>query len=238
MLANYILKLHSSPSSSSTSSIHTETEPHSSPIQSIFNGKRVLELGAGSTGLPGLVASIYCQAKSVILSDCENGVLSVLAENVANNVPKEGDLETVSVVKYFWSEDWLPESKTGMTGMADSEGEGEDEQGKFDVIIASEIVYDSVDLELLVKTLSLCLKGKKGEEGGERKDEGEETGSCIEDLPPRIIITLPSLPRVSASRFVSFLQLFSDEGFVLQSSMETDVGKGGDGFVTRSWTRG
>lgn len=87
----------------------------------LFHGKRVLELGAGC-GLPGLVVAKQTNATSVILSDFQQRTVENLEHNISLNTPaKKLSITTAALV------DWKDKSTFP--------------EGKFDVIVGSDLVY-------------------------------------------------------------------------------------------------
>lgn len=84
----------------------------------------MLELGAG-VGLAGITVKLKCQPARVFLTDCHDAVLSTLAKNVRINFR---DNSNISVLNLPWEQ----VTKEKCTSL-----------GKIDVIIASDVVYDS-----------------------------------------------------------------------------------------------
>lgn len=114
----------------------------------------VLELGAGC-GLVGITLSIL-GAKSVVLSDLEL-CLPTLQRNIDRNI--SDTKERIRVVPYVWGQD-----TSSLTV-----------NGKFDILVAAEVLYDEEDskllaesaLELLNETLGIMFvsmgRNRKGE---------------------------------------------------------------------------
>ena len=91
-----------------------------------FAGKTVLELGCG-TALPSIVAS-RCGAKRVVATDISPQVLARAKRNVARN-SKSGT--PVEIRRYVW----------GRTNDDDTDEEVAAMDGKFDVVIASDVLW-------------------------------------------------------------------------------------------------
>lgn len=55
--------------------------------KNIFSNKNVLELGSG-VGFTGISISKYCNAKSMMLTDCHDDVLKTISDNIHINFPQ------------------------------------------------------------------------------------------------------------------------------------------------------
>lgn len=104
-----------------------------------FRGKTVIELGAGA-GLPGLMAALL-GARRVVLTDVEP-LLPGLLENVYAN----GLEDRVEVTELVWGSD---ESVIQAN-----------ELGKFDLILMSDLFYDSEEMPPLAHILKI-ISGKE-----------------------------------------------------------------------------
>ena len=102
----------------------------------------ILELGAGC-GLVGLTL-LHLGAKFVLLTDMEV-CLPTLNENVFKNT-QTSMRDRVQVMPYVWGE-----VTTALTKR----------QGKFDIIVAAEVLYDEVNSRLLVQS-AVQLLAKNG----------------------------------------------------------------------------
>ncbi|CAI9775597.1 unnamed protein product [Fraxinus pennsylvanica] len=104
-----------------------------------FTDKTVVELGAGA-GLPGLTAA-RLGANRVILTDIEP-----LVPGLKTNVEANGLEDRVSVSQHVWgSDDFCCQL---------------DELGEVDLVLISDVFFDTAEMEALAKTLKrLCGKG-------------------------------------------------------------------------------
>jgi SAM-dependent methyltransferase len=107
-------------------------------LRSRLRGRRVLELGSG-LGLTGLALAIWCECASVRLSDGDPQAVERLQQNVQLNAGNFGET-AVDAVELLWGEGKLTDL-------------GE----RFDVIIASDCVYDRWLHAPLLKTLARWL---------------------------------------------------------------------------------
>lgn len=85
----------------------------------------MLELGAG-VGLAGITVNLKCQPSRMILTDCHETVLEVLEKNVEINF--KDNAKNISVLNLPWEE--INQDKCRNLG-------------NIDVVIASDVVYDS-----------------------------------------------------------------------------------------------
>jgi predicted nicotinamide N-methyase len=113
-------------------------------LETIENLKRsnILELGAGC-GLVGLTL-LHLGAKFVLLTDMEV-CLPTLNENVFKNT-QTSMRDRVQVMPYVWGEVTTVLTKR---------------QGKFDIIVAAEVLYDEVNSRLLAQS-AVQLLAKNG----------------------------------------------------------------------------
>lgn len=96
--------------------------------KTIFHNKSVLELGAG-VGLTGITVNLKCQPSRVFLTDCHDTVLATLEKNARLNFNNYDETANITVLNLPW-EVINPERCNNLLG-------------KIDVIIASDVVYDS-----------------------------------------------------------------------------------------------
>ncbi|KAL4324049.1 hypothetical protein GQ457_11G021480 [Hibiscus cannabinus] len=94
-------------------------------------GKTVIELGAGAAGLPGLTAALL-GASRVLLTDVQQ-----LLPGLSSNVEANGFVGRVGVRELVW-------------GSSDG-----DESMTFDMVLMSDVLYDSEDMMGLGKTLRM-----------------------------------------------------------------------------------
>jgi len=127
----------------------------------LFQNKRILELGAG-LGLNGILAWRSTAASSpgaeVCITDGDSDALVHLRENVERNRPSEGgDAGKISCHQLIWGK----ESSEHFLARVASDR-------KYDVLLASDIIYAAVIVEPLWETVRTLLKkpGDGGEEGG------------------------------------------------------------------------
>lgn len=122
----------------------------------LFHNKRILELGAG-LGLNGILAWRSTASSSdthVCITDGDSDALVHLRENVKRNVKVDDGNEIINKVschQLIWGQE---SSETFLAQVAN--------KLKFDVIIASDIIYSAVIIEPLWDTIKILLK-----EGGE-----------------------------------------------------------------------
>ena len=114
------------------------------PSQSGWRGQRVLELGAG-TGVCGIAAAAL-GATSVLLTDC----LPCFSRLMRHNVAANGALLSgaVSVAEFEWGADIQP-----LLSSAAALSVEPDQPAAFDVLLASECVYDPRSFQPLLDTL-------------------------------------------------------------------------------------
>lgn len=135
-----------------------------------FQGRNVLEIGAGCNGLPGLCASLH--AASVILSDCVPELVDILQQNVAANQShlassamvcgSRTDLNDVKpctiAAKII---DWSQCSDCNIVNVSDSDSQHQQQHGAFDVVIGADIIYGAMDPSELVSAVSALLNPGK-----------------------------------------------------------------------------
>eukprot|EP00571_Detonula_confervacea_P000451 CAMPEP_0172315650 /NCGR_PEP_ID=MMETSP1058-20130122/25873_1 /TAXON_ID=83371 /ORGANISM="Detonula confervacea, Strain CCMP 353" /LENGTH=292 /DNA_ID=CAMNT_0013029775 /DNA_START=100 /DNA_END=975 /DNA_ORIENTATION=+ len=131
----------------------------------LFQNKRVLELGAG-LGLNGILAwrstatASSTSSSEVCITDGDIDALVHLRENVERNrstVSNGGDVGKVSCHQLIWGKQ---SSEHFLSHVANDK--------KYDVILASDIIYSPVIVEPLWETVETLLKKPNGceEEGG------------------------------------------------------------------------
>ena len=106
---------------------------------SLFAGKAVIELGAGA-GVPGIAALMYTQAKHVTLTDLYKHTMENLQHNVDTNVGASGTRTTkdARVMPLDWTNCSLP-------------------AGSFEVILGSDLVYETEAVDALVQVTDHLL---------------------------------------------------------------------------------
>ncbi|GAB4834664.1 hypothetical protein Ancab_032927 [Ancistrocladus abbreviatus] len=109
--------------------ISTQSQHHEFNVQ----GKIVLELGAGSTGLPGLTASLL-GASRVILTD-----IAMLLPGLRHNVEANGLGDRIEVCELVWGSDELPNQLS--------------ELKRVDWVLMSDVFYDQLETTALAKTV-------------------------------------------------------------------------------------
>jgi len=135
-------------------------------LQTLFQNKRILELGAG-LGLNGILAWRSCTGDStssseVCITDGDSDALVHLRGNVERNRPTTesgaGDdgVGKVSCHQLIWGKQ---SSEHFLSHIANDQ--------TYDVILASDIIYSAVIIEPLWETIETLLRRPKdGEEGG------------------------------------------------------------------------
>lgn len=104
-----------------------------------FQGKTAIELGAGA-GLPGLAAALL-GAKRVVLTDIET-----LLPGLVRNVEANGFGDRVEVRELVWGAD-------------ESEESGLSELGEFDLVLMSDVFFDTEEMAGLARTVKkVCGK--------------------------------------------------------------------------------
>jgi predicted nicotinamide N-methyase len=106
---------------------------------------RILELGAG-VGLVGLTMSLY--SDHVVITDSQDEALALVRQNIENNKNSLVLAKTIKVCKLQWGEDseaWRQEHQ----------------QERFDIIIASDILYQRELLQPLFQTVEGMLANKE-----------------------------------------------------------------------------
>mmetsp|Transcript_5561 Transcript_5561/g.8124 ORF Transcript_5561/g.8124 Transcript_5561/m.8124 type:complete len:265 (+) Transcript_5561:95-889(+) len=118
--------------------------PNAEPMK----GKKVLELGAG-LGLCGLLA-YFLGARQVVLTDGDTDVLANMRDNVASNTLNEHKSEnTISCHQLRWGKS-NHDTEVLATHF-----------GKFDIILASDVIYMEEAIEPLFDTIMELLTMKK-----------------------------------------------------------------------------
>jgi predicted nicotinamide N-methyase len=113
--------------------------------RSHIQGKRVLELGAG-TGLLSILCARWLGAEHVIATDGDDGVVEALGTNFFLNGIQDSDS---IIARSLW---W---------GQALDEGEG-GEQERTDLVLGADITYDVSSLPPLISTLRELLGSNRG----------------------------------------------------------------------------
>ena len=119
--------------------------------EDLFHGKMCLEIGAGSTGVPGLVVARYCGANRVVISDTLPRLLKSLERNIALSRLDQGkgaDGCDVSVQRLDW-DDAAASPEDLPKGLA---------LGSVDVIIGAEVIWAGCDPVPLVQTIRDLLR--------------------------------------------------------------------------------
>uniref|UniRef100_A0A7S4PI50 Calmodulin-lysine N-methyltransferase n=1 Tax=Paramoeba aestuarina TaxID=180227 RepID=A0A7S4PI50_9EUKA len=113
-----------------------------------IKGKRILELGGG-TALPSLI-SVLCGAQFVVASDYSD---PSLLDNISINVSTvlNSSLSSkIAVVGHIWGKDVTPLLQAGREG-------GNSDEGKFDLIILSDLVFNHSEHAGLLRSCRSCL---------------------------------------------------------------------------------
>ncbi|XP_021841105.1 uncharacterized protein [Spinacia oleracea] len=145
-----------------------------------LHGKTVVELGAG-TGLPGLTAS-RLGARRVVLTD-----LPPLLPGLRNNVEVNGlDDVRVEVCELVWGADELPSQLNEL-------------QRGVDLVLMSDVFYDSSLMAPLAKTLKMVCHG--GTVIWSASEVRQSTDECLNELTSHgfEVTELVSQPGVSTS---------------------------------------
>jgi hypothetical protein len=106
----------------------------------MLQGKRVIEIGSGAAGIPGIVAA-RIGAIAVTLTECYPRLLIALRRNVDLNV----DVTNVGVEHLDWTEPLLPHRI-----------------GSADVVLGSEVIWKGCDPMPLVTTIHNLLVPRSG----------------------------------------------------------------------------
>lgn len=125
----------------------------------IFDGRSVLELGSGASGLVGMALLTFCRPKKVFLSDCHDLVIENLIDNVSLNL-KELEYEEkcksllvyhgirlttkdvdFAILKLPWES--IDENKQELENLI-----------KPDLLLASDIIYDEEIFDALFECLA------------------------------------------------------------------------------------
>lgn len=142
--------------------------------ESIVRGKSVVEVGCGAA-LPGLAAAAL-GAREVVLSDYPSEALQKVVETNVNENKRKGNLpQEVSV-----------EAR----GLAWGEEVPEDLQGRFDVVIASECIWNHAQHEALLFTIHELLV--KHDQSADEQDDHkvDQNRSQEQDQnPTEVIVT-------------------------------------------------
>ncbi|KAJ3094008.1 hypothetical protein HDU97_008721 [Phlyctochytrium planicorne] len=116
-------------------------------------GKRILELGSGP-GFSGL-SCVKLGAKSVFFTDTNEEVLQRLKNNVAWNMPSESqntwsnsDIDHSILPHRVYALDWDAATDTELSGQ------------EVDLVIASDVSYDSRSFQSLARVISGVLKSR------------------------------------------------------------------------------
>jgi predicted nicotinamide N-methyase len=109
--------------------------------QSLIQGRRVIELGAG-VGLVGILAS-YLAPSEIYLTDGDTDTLKGMRHNISLNY-EQGVPDFLKTKQLIWSEET---TKAFVV-----------EEGRFDTILGSDIIYVPQIVPLLFETVDLILK--------------------------------------------------------------------------------
>ncbi|KAE8677388.1 Membrane trafficking VPS53 family protein isoform 1 [Hibiscus syriacus] len=129
------------------------------PTHLDFQGKTVIEIGAGA-GLPCLTAALL-GATRVLLTDVQQ-----LLPGLLNNVEDNGLMGKVGVKELVWGSD---ESMSGITNLK-----------TFDMVLMSDVLFDSEEMIGLGKTLKrVCGEGTQVWGATEMRPY---RGECLDEL--------------------------------------------------------
>lgn len=129
----------------------------------LVEGKRILELGAGGA-LPSIACSL-AGARTVVATDYAD---DVLMENIAFNATHNlGEGSSVLAVGHTWGHSVAELLDAGITdedrkAAAPAAAAADDEQGRYDVVILSDLMFNHSQHGALVKTLEATLKTAVG----------------------------------------------------------------------------
>lgn len=122
---------------------------------------KVLELGAGCSGVPGLCISHVYQNSLVVLSDAQSTLIGGLEQNIRLNDLRSAsdDSDCVSAQILNWNDH--EQADFGVKWNV-SNSRNESELGKADVIIGAELLWAGCDPVPLLMTISKCLDSHHG----------------------------------------------------------------------------
>jgi predicted nicotinamide N-methyase len=103
-----------------------------------WHPKKILEVGTGN-GLFGMVCAILFEDARITLTD-QAPLLPLIHQNLNHNLPQLPNLKDISVFEYNWGEENEFTNK---------------HRGQFDLIIASDCVYDKSPVDLLVDSFRI-----------------------------------------------------------------------------------
>ncbi len=148
----------------------------------VVQGKRVLELGAG-TGVVGLAAAALGAAR-VVLTDQE-AVTPMLEQNIALN---QLHVEASAVAQpLMWGDAAQLQDALAALG------------GAPDVVLAADCVYQRAALPALVQTISSLLSVQRGGGGG--------GGGVAGQQPPVVLVAVEERPGGVVEEFLGYLRV-------------------------------
>jgi len=131
----------------------------------LFHGKRILELGAG-LGLNGILASCTSQNSKICITDGDTDALIHLRKNVERNITdtynNDNKLNTINSKISCYQLIWGKSNAKIFLQQQQQENDDDDENdSKFDILLASDIVYAKCIIKPLWETVQILLKRKK-----------------------------------------------------------------------------
>lgn len=126
----------------------------------LLANKRVLELGAGGA-LPSVAAAL-AGASCVVATDYADAeLMENIEENFARNLPSEARGKALAV-GHTWGHDVAPLLAASVAD-EDKGKDGARDDGRYDLVILSDLMFNHSQHDALIKTLDATLSLAKGE---------------------------------------------------------------------------
>mmetsp|Transcript_14376 Transcript_14376/g.18896 ORF Transcript_14376/g.18896 Transcript_14376/m.18896 type:complete len:741 (+) Transcript_14376:385-2607(+) len=125
--------------------------------QNLCHGKRVIELGCGAAGIPGMLAAKRFECREICFTDNNTDVIDQLQQNLKSNGVTENPTCSVMVKELWWGDENLKQF-WHTYNHEDTSGESK----CFDVILGADIVYSEEATEYLFQSVKGLLKEHDG----------------------------------------------------------------------------